>query len=224
MPSDGQTAGTSSNDQVELLALLTPLRHHWLRFLAIWVLVSAGVLAGLLSLRPSFESSGSLYLEEKGSSGSDQMIADILPDLFGDADLESQKRIIRSAALASKVIRELGRNTKLDGPKEYLPARPPFWRWRLHPDPARYDLGLVARRSMVRDHVFQPIEYAIRFHDSHRFAVLHADEEVARGELNAPVETDDAAFSLHYGGGPELAAGVECQLTIAPVQGSTWTR
>src|SRR5438067_1927145 len=138
--------------QGDFLHLLQPLQRHWLRFLLLWVLITVACIAGGAQIPPTFESKGTVYLDNPNdhAGGGSEPLAGMLSMLGGRSDLDSQKGILKTNEMALDLIRQLGINAKLRGPDQDLPERPFLWQYVYDRDPNRFVRGLHVWASDIR--------------------------------------------------------------------------
>lgn len=205
-------------DELTLSDLITPLvRYKW-RFLMVWLVCILITGLTVAYLRPNFTSSGTIYFES--SAGGSTNIGLFAPLMGGDGDLASHQQILAGRRLASDVIEKLGLNAELEGPREYLPERPHFWRWKLEGTPESFERGLRVRSVRLHEAVYRPITYQLHFTDSEHFTVLGPGDkrQVAEGRLGQLVTTPTGSFVLDAAGDTTVQSQTRFDLKLVPVQ------
>jgi len=211
------SSNMGQDDTLDLMRLFRSLwRHRW-RFAVWWFIFALLAAAVIAHLSPTFEASGSVYLEEKdGSSTVLGAIMPLLPGLSNGDDLESSKQLIASRQLGINAISKLGLNAELDGPSQYLPAEPFFWQWYFNRDPQQFARGLTVHDVAVAQSVFDEIELDVEFLDAQRFRVLSDQTQLGEGRLGSRVKTAVGSFVLEYTGRSPITAGTRFELTLQP--------
>lgn len=205
------------DEEIDLARLTRPLwRHRW-RFFFTWVLLFVIALGLVGMLKPKFQAGGTVFIEEKeGNSALVGAIMPLMPGLSSGDDLESSKSLISTRELGIKTISKLGLNAELDGPAEFMPARPFFFQWFFDRDPANYDRGLHVDQVAVAESMFDEVKLTLRFTAADRFAVLLEDERLAEGTVGELVKMRLGSFVTHYPSGPAITPGTEFELKLVP--------
>ena len=222
-------------DEIDLAAVFRPLRRRWKRFVIVALVTTAAAAAGLLQLKPTFRSTGSIYLESDtsaASSAAGESLSRLLPGMGADADIESQKEIIASDRLALRIIGRLGLSTELSADSAAdaasLPEQPSVWQWRLRPDVDRFTRGVHVRELTI--HTDKPMlsrTVNVRFTGEGDFTIHAASDAsststenattpLATGQLNQPVTLNDVTFTLTANDNVSPAAGSSLLLTLRP--------
>lgn len=213
--------------QVEIPQILMALARHWPRFLLLWIIVSILLAAGALHIRPRFQAKGVVHINngnDKLSKSSQGGLGSMLEVFGSGSDLESQKGILKTSALAIKTIRDLGLNAKLEGEERILPARPYLWEYLLDRDPNGFHRGLRVVASDTAPDAFGKVKLVLRFTDPKSFEIFSGQGEDAakplgRGQIGSPVALDRASFTLVLQPHPvEIRPGDSVSLTLVPAQ------
>jgi|GEM_PF-1079794 len=217
-----QASTSSQVDTLTLTDVMTMLRQHVRRFLITTAITGTVLLSAAAMLKPSFTSTGALYVEST-STGGLAALGGLSPLLGQTTSIESGKELLRSNELANHVISTLGMNASLDGPAESVQTLPRYWQWRLGRDMSPYQRGLVVRHIHRQDPLVGKRTYEITFRDEQNFTVRqagddHTSDAPVEGQIGQQTTIEGDSFTLLNLRNAPIASGAVFELEIVSPQ------